>query len=485
MKKKIKLLIIVLVITGSVAFIIKSGCNPKGNAPVIQSWITNWNGENKLTPQKEIKTTRQNLEDSIIIRIKPEVRHQPILGFGGTFTDSDVYNFMRMDKEERTNALKALFDPNEGAGWNLMRISFGSTDWDRNWNFYTYDDMPEGHKDDSLLSHFSVEEDIKRGHFQLFREALQINPELKFHASVWSPPAWMKDNDKLISYGTILPAYYNAYAQYLIKSIEAYKKEGIDILAISPQNEPLCNDGRLTPQALYMDWEPMRDMTRIIRKKFQENNLDNEIWIFDHNFIYAKSWVEPFITDPSAKGVFDAVAWHDYEGSETELCELSEKYPDIPMYHTERSHYSTNGLMRILRIIRCGARSHNHWITISDEYSGPYQFGGGSEGISKPVGNRNLSALYNLRDNPNKWYRTPGYYTFAQLSKFVKRGAVKIESSDSGDILTNAAFQNADGSIILVVSNCNSREMSFVVTLNDNNALLKIPAQSAATYLIK
>jgi len=229
----------------------------------------------------------------------------------------------------------------------------------------------------------------------------------------------------------------------------------------------------------------MRDMVVEIKKIFIKNDTRSEIWILDHNFIFAKTWVEPFLTDSSAKGIFDGVAWHDYEGSEDSLCYLSAKYPEMPMYHTEKSLYTTYGLMRILRIIRCGARSHNHWITISDQHGGPYQFGGGSEKIKEPLTDAGLHALYNLRETPDKWTETLGYYTFGHLSKFVKRGANRIGSDDTGSELTNAAFKNPDGSIVLVVSNSGKTDRTFIISAGGNNALVKLTAQSAATYVIK
>ena len=38
--------------------------------------------------------------------------------------------------------------------------------------------------------------------------------------------------------GHLKPQYYRAFAQYLARSVEAYQAEGIDIMAITPQNEP-------------------------------------------------------------------------------------------------------------------------------------------------------------------------------------------------------------------------------------------------------
>ena len=47
----------------------------------------------------------------------------------------------------RRAVLKALFDPKDGAGWSFLRLPLGSSDWERNRDFYTYDDMPAGEKD--------------------------------------------------------------------------------------------------------------------------------------------------------------------------------------------------------------------------------------------------------------------------------------------------------------------------------------------------
>lgn len=66
----------------------------------------------------------------------------------------------------------------------------------------------------------------------------------KIFATSWTPPPSMKTNGSIsctggASYGSLLPASYGAFAIYLsnyIKSLNAYY--GLNIYAISPQNEP-------------------------------------------------------------------------------------------------------------------------------------------------------------------------------------------------------------------------------------------------------
>ena len=445
-----------------------------------EGWITSEDG--KFTAQWQAGVLRQRRPASPgSIQVEVGKTAQSVLGFGGTFNGAAIYHFIRMGPRARREALAALFDPVKGAGWNLMRISFGSTDWDRDWNFYTYDDMPPGQKDPGL-SRFTIQEHIDRGHLQVIREAMAINPELKIIAAVWGPPAWMKDNDRLIVDGIIPPRHYRVYARYLCKCVRAFEAEGIPILSVSPQNEPLCNDGRVTPQALWMDWQPMRDFLFVMSKEFARQRIKSEIWIHDHNFCHFKDYVRPLLKDPALRKSVDGLAWHDYEGDPAVMDEVTRQYPDFPMYHTERSLYSLDGLVRILTLLEKGCRSHNHWTTISDEFSGPHQFFGGSDKITAPVSEGGLAALMAPRRNPNAWRTTLGHDLFALLSRSVKRGAVKVQTRSDESALRHAAFHNVDGTTVLVAVNTAKTAKKLVVALGEIEARFRLPARSAGAF---
>ena len=112
------------------------------------------------------------------------------------------------------------------------------------------------------MEKFSIERD-KKGLIPFIHEALKYNKQLKLWASPWSPPVWMKYNkhyacnlnrdgvnDKF--YNGLLPEqqgmegtnmfiqedpYFEAYALYFAKFIEAYRKQDINISMVMPQNE--------------------------------------------------------------------------------------------------------------------------------------------------------------------------------------------------------------------------------------------------------
>jgi glucosylceramidase len=75
------------------------------------------------------------------------------------------------------------------------------------------------------------------------------------------------------------------------------------------------------------------------------------------------------------------------------------------------------------------------------------------------------------------------YYAFGHASKFVVPGARRIESTalEAGSI-ENVAFQNPDGSIVLVAFNSSDAEKAFVVRWKDQSFQATLPAGAAATY---
>ena len=69
----------------------------------------------------------------------------------------------------------------------------------------------------------------------MIKEIQKINPTIKFLATPWSAPAWMKTSHSLKG-GSLSTQYYRVFAQYLVTYIKAMKNKGIDIWAIAPQN---------------------------------------------------------------------------------------------------------------------------------------------------------------------------------------------------------------------------------------------------------
>lgn len=91
---------------------------------------------------------------------------------------------------------------------SLMRICMGTPDFAAS-AWYSYDDLPRGQTDPEMQC-FSIAPD-RRYVLPILKLALRENADLKFFASPWSPPGWMKTNGALCG-GGIEPQHFASLA---------------------------------------------------------------------------------------------------------------------------------------------------------------------------------------------------------------------------------------------------------------------------------
>ncbi len=435
-------------------------------------------------PEQALRPFR-NADPEHTMVIDPGKTYQSVLGFGSIWTETDTYNFLRMNPENQAKGLKALFDPKDGAGWDYMRIPFGSTDWDIAPHFYSYDDVPYG-EEDWELKNFSIQKDIDRGVFDIARRALEINPNIVYFGSVWCIPAWMKESGTIM-YSRFRPECVDVYAKYLTKTVLAYKEQGIDLYAVTPQNESLIANDRATPATL-MPWWVQQKVAIAMRREFDAAGLDTRVWIFDHSMNMNDYYVLPFLADEEARKAIDGVAYHNYEGHPFVLRKTQAMYPEVNLYMTERTLLTAPQLDDLVCQLRSGARSYAHWSTMSDEYGGPHVFRGnpyvyGGRGtVPRPEARQNF--LYNKKEDPDDLKISIGYGLFGIFPKYVKQGMVRVDSTyGCPEWLTGVAFKDEKtGEGVMVVVNQTNEEQPLTILLADQEASFTQPAMSVAAY---
>ena len=122
-----------------------------------------------------------------------------------------------------------------GIGYNFCRTHINACDFSI--DEYTY--VEDG---DVELKTFNIDRERKYN-IPMIRAALKVNPNLWLFASPWSPPAWMKDNKRVVRGGRLLDEYYPTWAKYFSFYLKEFKKEGIDFFAVTIQNEPKAVQG--------------------------------------------------------------------------------------------------------------------------------------------------------------------------------------------------------------------------------------------------
>jgi glucosylceramidase len=425
---------------------------------------------NRLTPQPAISLAARGDTAGTVIRVDPTLAYQPIEGIGSSLEESTIFNLMRMSPEGRRGVLRALVDPEEGIGMNLMRICLGTSDFTAR-QFYTYDDMPPGETDPDLRR-FSIQKDIDYHIIAVLREALAINPGLKFVASPWSPPGWMKTSGAIVG-GDFLSEYTDVYARYLRMAVEAYAKQGIGIHALTLQNEPLY----VPPDypGCHMTAEQQRDLAPAVRRELDAHGLDTRILVYDHNFDRGVEYAGAIMSDVAARKAVYGTAFHSYGGKPGAMSELHRAHPDKAIWFTERSYWGANGMAEIAELFRNWARTYNGWVTMLDSKLQPEQWSG------RP----GPTWLIQNADKPDDIWYTADYYLVGQFTRFVKLGAVRIESSSMTETsaIQHIGLLNPGGEVVLVVINKSAGPQEVTVVAGKSQFQNALPPKTVATYV--
>ena len=133
--------------------------------------------ETTISP-KEYKESIENR----VINVFPDYTYQNFLGFGGAFTESTGICYSNLPQSQKDSLIKDYFSTS-GLNYTLGRIPIGSTDFSK--KSYSYAEKKD-------LSDFSIKKD-ENYIIPFIKDAMAVR-NIKFLASPWSPPKFMKQN---------------------------------------------------------------------------------------------------------------------------------------------------------------------------------------------------------------------------------------------------------------------------------------------------
>jgi len=431
----------------------------------VAVWVSTQNGAKQLSREADLRWEEPCDCPIDTISINTEQTYQAILGLGASWDHATCQNLFRLPEPERDEAIKRIVHPEEGIGMNLMRLCIGSSDFIGE-DYYTYDDLPQGETDPEL-TRFSIDKD--RGYLlPVIQKSLEYNPDMLFFASPWSPPAWMKTSG-LLGGGKVKPEFYDAYARYLARYIQAYTAEGIPIFAITVQNEPHMAH-KDYPTTLWTG-EEQRDFIRgHLGPLFKEQGINTRIWCWDHNWS-TLDFPRAILSDTEAAHYVEGTAFHLYEGTVNAQSDLKREFPGKDIFFSEGSLFRTTGAISLIGILSHWSRSYNAWVTLLDEHRKPNR------------GPHHASATcVELKDDLSVEY-SYDYYVYGQFMKFIQRGAVRIDSfMPETRGFAHIAFRNPDGTITLIAANAARQSKRFLVAGHGYLFRTEQPANSVATY---
>ncbi|WP_152393347.1 glycoside hydrolase family 30 protein [Paenibacillus guangzhouensis] len=423
----------------------------------------------RMEARPQLTLSTPDVVECPTITVFPDIAYQEILGIGTSMEESTIHNLLQMSPDKQEEFYTHLLDSNSGVGFNLVRITLGTSDFTAR-TFYSYNDLEEG-ETDFLLQRFSIEKDIQFGIVKTLKRMLEISPELLIFASSWSPPAWMKTSGSL-KRGQLKEGheYIEALARYYRKTIQAYQEHGIELYAITVQNEPLLE---IDYPSCFMSPERQKELIIALKKELEAYQLNTKIWIFDHNFSEGWMYACPILNATEGRDSSDGIAFHDYEGEPTVMTELKSAYPDQTIHLSERSIWGVAAADRIAQYFRNWASSYNAWVTMLDSTIGEHQW----------VGTPDPTLMVQNANNRDEYWMTPEFYLSGQFSKFIQRGARRVESNYGwASSVTNVAFMNPDQSLVVVVMNQTEMQQQFRIVCDGKQILSSLPPKTVATY---
>lgn len=408
------------------------------------------------------------------LTINPAVKYQEMDGFGYSLTGGSALHMAKMSAPARTALLQELFGTGAGSiGVSYLRISVGASDLDE--LVFSYDDLPAG-QTDVTLEKFDLGYD-KKYLIPVLKEILAISPNIKILASPWSPPVWMKDNGDTRG-GSLKPEYYPAYAAYLVKYIQEMKKNGINIDALTVQNEPLHPGNN---PSLLMPADAQKVFVRDhLGAAFSKNNIHTKIIIYDHN-ADRPDYPISILDDAKAAQYIDGSAFHLYGGTVDAISKVHEAHPDKNLYFTEqwvgapgnfKKEFNWHIENLIIGAPRNWCKTVLEWNLAADTKQDPHTDRGGCD--------RCLGAITIDGDNVT---REPAYYIIAQASKFVRPGSIRIDSNLPQN-LPNVAYSTPDGNVVTIIQNTSKETQTVDIAAGIKKTTITLKAGAVATLVL-
>ena len=429
-------------------------------AQAVDSWITNGDQSQLLQKQSQISFTNSNPGSTITIN--PSTTYQTIDGFGFCLTEGSCEAILSLPQAQQDAILNEFFNPTTGMGNDVVRISIGASDLSS--SSYSYCD------NSTDLNNFSLNGPDLTYLIPVLKRILAINPNIKILATPWSAPKWMKTVNSWIG-GELKGEYYQPYAEYFVKYLNAMRAQGIEIWAITVQNEP--ENPYNEPSMKMIDESQLWFINAHLGPTLRNAGYNTKIIAFDHN---CDNTAYP-IKICNGSTYVDGAAFHLYAGDISALTTVKNA-TNKNVYFTEQYTASTGDFSGDFswhtQNVTIGAV--NNWAKTSFEWN---LANNQDYGPRTPSGCNTCKGAITV-NNGTSYTRNVSYYIIAQLSKFVKTGAIRIGSTCTDGAFSQVAFKNTDGSYVVVVYN-NSGGKNFTIGVGSKSFTSYVPGWSAIT----
>src|SRR5262245_9905550 len=255
------------------------------------------------------------------VSVDLDKRHQTIEGFGACLISWD-------DDMERLYSSATFLDAYiNQMGASMMRINL--------WGPSLPDPVADWH--DISYEHLKMDGDAHRVAMFLgaARQFHKADPGMRFVGTVWSPPAWMKENNAIVDHmagaidgatyksngrkidNRVSKRYYPHFVKWLVEMTKLHKAQGLPLYAISPGNEVMFTQ---TFESCVWDAEDYAQIVGMLGDQLEQEGLGN-VLIFGPETMTTSNWgrgiandayIQAIEAQPKARKYLSRWATHGY-----------------------------------------------------------------------------------------------------------------------------------------------------------------------------
>jgi glucosylceramidase len=402
------------------------------------------------------------------LRIDEGTSYQTVDGFGACFNALGWQALLALTPEKREDALRSLFAPGE-ANFTLGRVGMGANDFALGW--YSYDETPE----DYGLKHFTIEND-RETILPFVRAAMRYQPGLGVWGVPWSPPTWMKTNgaykggDMKDDSQTLA-----SYALYFSKYVQAYRREGIRLYAVMPQNEPRYNDN-VYPQAHWSGGLMNVFLRDYLVPRLKRDNIGIEVWLGTIVNENTADYVAPVLDDAKTRSGIAGVA--SQYGGQKAMEATHERYPEKKLMQSETECFNGDNLWEQ------GMTTFGRMIDDMNHFAGSYFYWNAVlNDEEKSTWGWRQNSLLTVDRTSGRVSRNPEFYAMKHFSANVLPGARRVKVS--GWPLKVSAFVNPGGDEVIEFANDSDAASPMTLAVGGRAYRMAVPGRSMNTVTIR
>lgn len=389
-------------------------------------------------------------------------------GFSLAFQRANLITNMS-DKTKQRELLDLLFNRTTGAGFSILRNGIGSTP-NSNSDFmntiaptnpggpsaepkYQWDGKDSGQLwvSQQAVSLYGVKSIYASESCltEVFGKGGHANTARTTDA--WSAPGYMKTNGRDTNGGTLCGVsgascssgdWRQAYANYLVAYVKFYAAAGVNVTRLGFLNEP---DFSASYASMQSSGSQAADFIKVLHPTLETAGLGQQVGITccDSMGWANQGQMVSQIRAAGAEGMLAAVTSHTYQGGGGAMNTRA------PVWMSEQC--DLNGQWTTAWYANGGAGEGLTWANnvynavVNTNVSGFLYW----EGVQWPNPNTN-EKLIRVDNSTNTYEPSRRLWAFANWSRYVRPGAVRVGSSGGGNGVRTAAFQNEDGTIAVV-----------------------------------